>query len=260
VAAYRDAVAARWKTWTAKRDGAPRIEGAGAEAAEGHHGPEQESDRPEPTTRSGEMPRNGSPSERLSVDGRSGPAPEAFFDISAVPQISNGWARCVGVALSNGRGQPRRIFEQGETASFLYEFELLQDIEVPIGGLLIQDNKGIVVHGKSTLEYGTDVPTFIVKGSRLRFRQDIALEIGAGEYSFEVGLAAMSLDDYKDRALYSHGELNTKIARLCHLSEVGQLSVVLREHASPVQLLHHGVANLSGNCRVMVQAPARCQR
>ncbi len=181
------------------------------------------------------------------------PLPEAFLDISGVAQVSNGWARCTSVAVCDGQGQPCSAFQQGETASFFYEFELLQDIEVPIGGLVIQSDKGVITHGKSTLEYDTEVPNLVVQGSRLRFQQDIALEIMIGAYSFEVGLATISLYDYVNRAHYTHSQLRSKIVRMCHLPAAGQFTVTLRRNGTPVQLLHHGVANLPGECRVTLK-------
>jgi hypothetical protein len=144
------------------------------------------------------------------------------------------------------------VFQQGERASFFYEFELLRDIEVPIGGLVIHSDKGIIVHGKSTLEYGSTIPSKVPQGSRLRFHQEIDLEIAVGEYTFEVGLATISYRDYERRSLYSHNDLHTKVVRLCILPAAGQIAVIFLRDEKPVQLLHHGVANLQGECRVFI--------
>ena len=180
------------------------------------------------------------------------PGREAFLDISHVSQVANGWARCVGVALCNVNAEPCHVFEQGETASFIYEFELLADIDVPTGGVEIVNEKGVIVHGKSTLEYGSEIPSGLGKGSRLRFRQDVVLELAAGEYTFNVGMGMLSHQDYERRALYSHTECDAALIRVCILSAVAQLTVVFRPKRAPVQLLHHGIANLPGACRVSV--------
>ena len=66
---------------------------------------------------------------------------------------------------------------RGQRAVFCYEFEVLNDIEVPVGGIVIQSDTGVVVHGKSTLEYGSVVPRRVARGSLVRFRQEVALEI-----------------------------------------------------------------------------------
>ncbi len=183
------------------------------------------------------------------------PTQEAFINIAGVPQVSNYWSQCTGVAMCNDQGQAARTFQQGETLSLFYEFELLRDIEVPVGGVVIQNDKGIIVHGKNTIQLDTPVPHWVPQGSRLRFRQDIKLDLAVGEYTFEVGLATMNRYDYENRAYYSQGELRTHTTRLCHLPAVGRFSVILRQNVLPRQASHHGVANLPGSCEVVVAAP-----
>ncbi len=183
------------------------------------------------------------------------PAPEAFSDITGSKQISNGWARCTGIAVCNAHGQPCFAFQQGETASFFYEFELLRDIEVPIGGLSIQNDKGIQIHGKNTMQYDVDMPARVMRGTRLRFQQDIDLEIAVGEHTFTVGLATLSQHDFADRSHYAYTDLASKIVYLCQLPAGGQFDVVLRQHGKPIQLLHHGVANIPSQCHLTVITP-----
>jgi lipopolysaccharide transport system ATP-binding protein len=181
------------------------------------------------------------------------PPADAFVDISGVPQVSIDWARCTAIAICDIRGAACFSFQQGETASFFYEFELLHDIEVPIGGVVLQNQKGINVHGKSTLEYGSDVPHMVKQGSRIRFRQDIALELEIGEYTVgEIGMATVTRNDFQNRGRYPHEELAKKQMRLCHLSLPHLIAVLFRRSGEPVQLLHHGIANLPGACTVVV--------
>jgi hypothetical protein len=151
------------------------------------------------------------------------------------------------------RGEPCHVFDQGEIASFFYEFEILQDLEVPSGGVEIQNDKGIIVHGKSTLEYGSDVPMRVISDGRLRFRQDMALEVAVGEYTFNVGMGMLPRHIYEHRTTYAHVELDLRLIRVCLLARVGQFAVVWRTHGKPLQLLHHGAANLPGQCQVMVE-------
>ena len=130
------------------------------------------------------------------------PDSAAFLNIPETAQFSNGWARCTGVALCNHKGQPCSVFQQGEVASFFYEFYFFQDIEVPTAGIEIQNDKGVMVHGKSSLEYGAEVPTRVARESRVRFRQDITLDIAVGEYTFNLGMGAMPFRDYQNRGNY----------------------------------------------------------
>ncbi len=184
------------------------------------------------------------------------PPPEVFFDISNVSQVSNGWAQCIGVALCNSQGDPARVFQEGEVASFFYEFELLHDIEVPIGGMDIENDKGILVHGKNSLQYDYTVPyEGIDRGSRLRFRQDVVLDIAVGEYTFEVGVATMNRADYELRSQLSTIDLYARIVRICHLHAAGSFVVVSPLRERPVELLHWGVANLRSDfqCDVIAE-------
>ncbi|MFZ0871096.1 MAG: ABC transporter ATP-binding protein, partial [Rhodanobacter sp.] len=63
------------------------------------------------------------------------PSPESFIDISGRAQVGNGEAECVGVAICDEHGEPKNTFQQGDRATFFYEFELHADIEAPICGM-----------------------------------------------------------------------------------------------------------------------------
>lgn len=180
------------------------------------------------------------------------PVADAFLDISRISQVSNGAVRCTGVAICDQSGRACRLFQQGETVSFFYEYETLKDIDVPLAGVELVNDKGIIVHGKTTLEHGAEVPTAVRRGKRFRVRQDIDLELAAGEYTFSVGLGMLTQHDYEMRGIYAHVELDAKMVRLCILPEVGYLAISYRRAGKPVQLLHHGVANLRGQCCLVV--------
>lgn len=159
-------------------------------------------------------------------------------------QVSDGWARCLGVALCDEAGVETHVFEQGQRAVFWYEFEMLRDIDVPIAGLVIQSDKGTMVHGKGTLEHDTPVPQSMRAGERLLVKHEITLEIGLGEYTFELGLAMLDRAIYANRRQTSHGEMASAVVRLCAVPIAGQFMIVFRRPGGHVQLLHHGVANL----------------
>lgn len=199
-----------------------------------------------------------------SAPGQSGniawPDPDAFLDISEAPQVSNGWAVCTGVAVCDEKGQPCLVFEQGETASFYFEYLLKNDIEVPNFGLEFRNDKGIIVHGKTTLEYGSDLPKMLKKGSRVRFIQKIKLEIAVGEYTFGVGMGAFYQHDYNYRDVLSHVDLEARLVRVCMLPTIGSFRVIYRRAGKPVQLLHHGIANLPGSCQADVIDDSACSK
>jgi lipopolysaccharide transport system ATP-binding protein len=178
------------------------------------------------------------------------PPSETALPITGVSQVTNGWAKCTGVWLYDSAGHPSQLFGQGETALVFTEYQVLQDIQVPNAGLVIFNDKGQTVHGKTTLEYGSDVPSAVAAGTRLRFRQEVALELAQGEYTLEVGLSTFNLKDFERRGELPHQVLAGTEKRLCHLANVAQFAVKLRSSGGPVQLLHHGIANLPGRCIV----------
>jgi ABC-type polysaccharide/polyol phosphate transport system ATPase subunit len=178
------------------------------------------------------------------------PQPAAFLDISGLAQVSSGKAFCRSLAITDQDFQPCRMFQQGETAHFFFEFDLQEDIEVPIGGVEFVNDKGMIVHGKNSLLAGSQAPAFVPKGSRVRFHQEIALEVQPGEYTLNLGLTTISSRDYQLRAMYSHPELDARIRVLNNLPNAGSFAVVYRIQGEPVQLLHYGLANLPGQVQV----------
>lgn len=183
------------------------------------------------------------------------PGTNAFLDIAGLPQATTPYARCTGVAVCNRDGQPSMVFEQGEIASFFLEFAILADIAIPIGGVEIVNEKGAIVHGKNSLQYDTAVPFHVAKGSRLRFQQDVALEIAPGEYSFNLGLTEIRQVDFEKRALLPHPELDARIQVLNSLPNAGRFAVVHRRQGTPIQLTHYGLANLPGRCSLVIVPP-----
>ena len=163
------------------------------------------------------------------------PPPEAFLDISNIAQVSDGGARCLGIAVCDDQGQPRLAFRQGETVRFFSEFEVLTDLLGPIGGFSIYNGRAVLVHGKNTLQYGAESSFRAPRGARVRVRQDVRLDLAPDEYTFEVGLAALGTGE---------------IRHICHLPGAGGFSVSVPPGTS--RPLHYGVANLAGDYEVTV--------
>jgi lipopolysaccharide transport system ATP-binding protein len=186
----------------------------------------------------------------------SWPSAEAFLDLAGVPQASNGWARCTGVAVCDGEGRPQQTFAQGQMASFFYEFELLKDVEVPIGGLQMYNSRAVLVHGRNTLQYDCRVPLSVAGGGRVRFRQDVRLDLGLNDYTFEVGLATISREHFERRALYPEHVLHSHLVRVCHLAAAGRFAVVPPRGDTGFRgYRYYGVAGLQGDCQVATVGP-----
>ena len=188
------------------------------------------------------------------TEGSVRPSPETFIDLSLVSEINNGQARCLGVALHDAVGRPRRSFQQGETASFYSEFVLLEDVGVPIFGVLIKNDRGIIVHGKNSWQYDEPVCASKPHGSKVVCLQEIRLDLAPGEYVFEIGLSAVSRQQWSERSRISHEEMSAMYVNLCLLARVGVFSVGLRQTEGALVLTHHGIADLPGRIRIVVEA------
>jgi lipopolysaccharide transport system ATP-binding protein len=167
---------------------------------------------------------------------------ERGIDLTEVTQI--GTARCTFIALCGIAGEPRNVFEQGETAVFHYEFALNAAGGVPVCGLLFRDQRGIIVHGKNSWQDDRGVVMGRHPLSRVVCRQAVKLDLAPGEYTFEIGLAVVSEPDWERRKRISHEEMSAAYVSLCQLPSVSSFSVRMLSADGVATLTHHGVADL----------------
>ncbi|GAB6036726.1 ABC transporter ATP-binding protein [Fundidesulfovibrio butyratiphilus] len=176
------------------------------------------------------------------------PAGDAFVDLAGAGRAESGLATCARVALTDVTGAPCAAFEQGDTAIFYVEYRAEADIEVPVAGVELISDKGVIVFGKNTLQFDCLVPEWVPAESTLRFRYEVKLDLAVGEYTFGLGLTTMGAADYARRADMTHPELDSRNTVLSTLTGAGRLAVTFRSVGSrPVQLTHHGVADLPGS-------------
>jgi lipopolysaccharide transport system ATP-binding protein len=76
------------------------------------------------------------------------------------------------------------------------------------------------------------------------------LDIGLGEYAFEVGFASISNATWNNRKSISHEDMSAKTIRHCHVPDAGSFSVGLAMRNGVATLTHHGVANLAGDLSI----------
>jgi lipopolysaccharide transport system ATP-binding protein len=136
-----------------------------------------------------------------------------------------GIAKFNGTALYNQKGEPCNSFEVGETAIFFYEFELCNDIFMPIGGIRIINNMNINIHGKNSLHYQLEAPKQVCKGAVLRFRQSMQFSIAAGEYTFLIGLATLNTDKIKAEDKFNFETLSQQLKFILRIGQAGEFIV-----------------------------------
>lgn len=171
---------------------------------------------------------------------------DAFTYVPASAQVTNNQAICVRFVILDSQSEPCNIFRQGDKAVFHYEFEVKEFIEIPICGIVIKNDRDVIVHGKNTWQTCKKIVSNIAPGQRLACEQEIGLDLQPGEYSFELGLATVSKEIWDDRANISHQETVVKCTRVCHVPDAGIFAVNFKLKNEIEVLTHHGVANLPG--------------
>ncbi|TCM65870.1 ABC transporter ATP-binding protein [Rhizobium sp. BK068] len=179
-----------------------------------------------------------------------------FVNADNVTQITNDWATCTRYVVCDAFGNQCSSFGQGETAVFYYEFLLKKPIAVPLGGVVLQSERGVNVHGKGSLEYNIHTPDFLPAGTLVRCRQSIDLKLELGEYSFELGLATIDAETYKSMRNLNHERIFSRITRVCHLPKAGIVAIGWRPVHEGAALTHHGVADLPGAFEYSFAVPA----
>jgi lipopolysaccharide transport system ATP-binding protein len=176
----------------------------------------------------------------------------ALLDASKLPQISDGRARCTRIALCDSAGNAARGFAMGEVAHFYLEFEILEEIGVPSGGVEFHTPSGLIVHGKNSYQSGGELPGCVKAGNSLRFHQAIQLDVAPGEYQFSVGLAGAEASDYRSYRSGALGHADFEPAVLCRVIDVAAFRVTFDPKE---RLRHHGLADLAGSSQCVVVAP-----
>ncbi|MBY3515012.1 ABC transporter ATP-binding protein [Rhizobium laguerreae] len=175
------------------------------------------------------------------------PEDACFTDATNMTQIGNGWATCLRYAVCDSTGRRCVSFAQGDEATFYYEFLAEEPICIPLAGIVLQNERGVNVHGKGSLEYCASTPDHIPAGTLIRCRQKVELKLELGEYTFEVGLATIDSNTYNGMSELSHEKIFSRIVRLCHLPKAGLLAIGWRSMHEGAPLTHHGIADLPGS-------------
>ncbi len=175
------------------------------------------------------------------------PTENTFLDISKSVTIAySNSARCTKVAITDENGINKFLFEMGEKCNFYYEFEILKNIDVPVGGIIISNKMNIIVHGKNSLQLLKDAPLFLRKGERVQFKQTVELSLAPGDYLFEVNLATMEPQGYNRKEILNFPEIVSKLKEVIRLRNAGYFSIIMKTtgHCLP----YHGIADLHGEC------------
>ena len=176
-----------------------------------------------------------------------------FYDLSQNTEIGNEKAHIVKAGIFDSEGYAKRVFTQGEWAYFFVEVEVKQHIGVPLCGIVLYDQKNIIVHGKDNLQLDCNVPHSVPKGSHIFILQRMKMDLGIGDYTFDLGIATMTYNDYEKRPYRNQEEVNETMERLATIAHVGNFSIHTKPVGEPMQLMFHGCADLPGDMEIIVR-------
>jgi lipopolysaccharide transport system ATP-binding protein len=122
-----------------------------------------------------------------------------------------------------------------------------------VGGLEIFNERGLVIHGKNTLQYELPIPKRARRGSRLRFRRRVRLDLAPGDYTFGLGLAALDPGAIPHASQMSYPALAEQCRQVIVVAAAGSFAITTRTagHA----LTHHGLCDLEGEMASVIVAP-----
>ena len=178
---------------------------------------------------------------------------DIFYDLSQSVEISSEKTTFLRVGLFDEDGFSKRVFHQGEMACFYYEVLVKKDIQVPLVGIVIRDQRNIIIHGKDSLQLYMDLPDNVEAGTVLYIVQYVKLDLAVGEYTFEVGMADISRKDYEMRGERHQEEVNATMERLSVRSNVGNFAVHSKTVGEPMRLMFHGCADLYGDIKMVMR-------
>jgi lipopolysaccharide transport system ATP-binding protein len=170
------------------------------------------------------------------------PDDEAFTSVSSQ---DSGKAKLTRFAICNSRGEFTLNFGEGEEANLYCEFEVKENIGVPIVHLQITNKFNVEIHGKTSLHHRVQTPLNVSPDNYIRFSRNINLNIAAGEYIFGFSLYTIHPEDYAQLPQMTGEEIMEKVEALCVQEKLGYFQVTVPEY----QLVssHFGLCDLPGD-------------
>ena len=120
-------------------------------------------------------------------------------------------------------------------------------------GIVLTNQRGVIVHGKDNLQLETEVPDYVLAGSTLKCLQIVQLDLEVGEYTLEIGTATITRSDFDTRMYKSQEEVNKEMARLSNRIDVGRIAVTEKKIGHPMKNMFHGCCDLQGNISILVE-------
>lgn len=178
----------------------------------------------------------------------------SFRQVGREEQVSNGWAHCSRVAVCDINDEPCTVFEQGDTARFYYEITVHEELEIASAGVGIQDTTGHLIHVKHALQENIELAPRLVRGTVLRYCQEIALELAQGQYTFDIGFLSITRESYSNGRIGAE-QFERGKTLIFQTHQLGSFHVIPLRNYSGMHITHWGLVNLPGKIRFSIITP-----
>ncbi|MFI3214066.1 MAG: ABC transporter ATP-binding protein [Eubacteriales bacterium] len=168
-------------------------------------------------------------------------------------EITNGQAEYRVIGLFDKHGKVRRSFQQGETAYFYSEIKVNKDIQYPICGIAMYNQRNLIIHGKNTAQTDAKIPNNVKKGSIVCMLQTITLDVEEGEYTIEYGFSTIDDVGYMNRNIMSQEEQDSHTERLCVRNNAASFSVSAKKENKPNRNPFYGMCELEGSSEIIIK-------
>jgi len=139
-------------------------------------------------------------------------------------------------------GKKCRVFEMGDSVIIYTEVEALATLRMPCVGVVITNSMNINVYGKQSVQAKSKAPAAVTKGTHIRIRHEIKLNLAPGEYTFDLGVSDIDHADYLQADKLRHAELVQKYRRCCQLQRAGAFQIIPKRHGMEMPFL--GICDL----------------
>lgn len=171
------------------------------------------------------------------------PNDNIFWDLRNAKTVGNGKIEYLKAGSFDKDGNAKSSYQQGETCYLYIEIKTNSDIMVPLSGICLTNQKGIIVHGKDNLQTEGEYPSYIKKGQIIKILHIFDLNFEIGEYVVELGFGTINRHFYEKRMFMNQEEVNSHMERLCNVIGAGKITILEKKIGTPMKQGFHGISD-----------------
>jgi len=178
---------------------------------------------------------------------------DTLFNITSFPKLrGRGRVNLTRMAVLNEKGKPTLTFNHGEQMNIYCEFQVKNDIAVPVFNIEIRDSLNLLIHSKSSIQNGVETPSSLSKGSFVHYYQSITLNIAPESYIVNITCFILPLNDYKQAKELGYQEIVNRMNLLWKLDQAFAFLILNRSGTERLDIVHGGLCDLPGSGQIQV--------